>query len=292
MRRLAIEFACQWLHIRDFDQLQEKSEIHFPDFTALQEDMYEESIRFFTDMFQSGNSILSMLRAEHTFLNESLATYYGIPDVQGSVWRRVDGVQQYARGGILAQATVLARQSGSSRTNPILRGNFVFETLLGQRMPRPPKDVPELSNEIPAGLTERELIAQHSSVVACAKCHARIDPYGFALENFDAVGRFREEDANGHSLDVTTVLTNGMRIKGLEGLQDYLLTTRRDEFIRQFCRKLLGYSLGRGLQLSDEPLLDTMLQRLEKNDYRFGVAVDTIVTSDQFRMIRAKPSDF
>ncbi len=291
VRRLAIEFACQWLHVRNFDQLQEKSKTEFPGFAALQEDMYEESIRFFTDMFRNGGSILDMFKADHTFLNEQLAAHYGIPEIKGPGWHRATGVQKYSRGGILTQASILAKQSGASRTNPILRGNFLFETILGQRMPRPPKDVPELPDDIPQGLTERALIEQHSSVAACAKCHARIDPYGFALENFDAIGRFRVEDSNGHPIIATTTLTDGTKIEGLKGLQDHLLTTRRDEFVRQFCRKLLGYSLGRSVQLSDEPLLDTMLQRLEKNEYRFPVAVDTIVTSDQFRMIRAKPSD-
>ena len=290
VRRLAIEFACQWLHIRDFDQLQEKSKTQFPGFAALQEDMYEESIRFFTDMFCNGGSILDMFQADHTFLNERLAAHYGIPEITGSEWQRATGVQEYSRGGILTQASILARQSGASRTNPILRGNFLFETILGQRMPRPPKDVPELPDDIPQGLTERALIEQHSSVEACAKCHARIDPYGFALENFDAIGRFREKDSNGHSIITSTTLTDGTKIEGLKGLQNHLLTTRRDEFVRQFCRKLLGYSLGRGVQLSDEPLLDQMQLQLAKNSFRFSVAVDTIVVSDQFRTIRARPS--
>jgi len=290
VRRLAIEFACQWLHIRDFDQLQEKSKTQFPGFAALQEDMYEESILFFTDMFRNGGSILDMFKADHTFLNERLAAHYGIPEIKGLGWQRAAGVQKYSRGGILTQASILARQSGASRTNPILRGNFLFETILGQRMPRPPKDVPELPDDIPQGLTERALIEQHSSVEACAKCHARIDPYGFALENFDAIGRFREEDSNGHSIITSTTLTDGTKIEGLKGLQNHLLTTRRDEFVRQFCRKLLGYSLGRGVQLSDEPLLDQMHQQLAKNSFRFSVAVNTIVVSDQFRTIRARPS--
>jgi len=158
-------------------------------------------------------------------------------------------------------------------------------------MPRPPKDVPDLPGDIPEGLTERALIEQHSSDEACAKCHARIDPYGFTLEEFDAIGRFREVDPRGHSIDTSTTLIDGTRIEGLDGLQEYLLNTRRDEFLRQFCRKLLGYGLGRGVQLSDEPLLDEMLDRLAENDYRFSVAVDIIVTSDQFRMIRARASE-
>lgn len=288
VRRLAIEFACQWLHIRDFDQLNEKSEKYFPTFAAMREPMYEESIRFFTDLFQNDGSILSILDADHTFLNEKLAGHYGIPNVKGDHWRRVDGVRKYSRGGILAQATVLSKQSGASRTNPILRGNFIFETLLGQRMPRPPADVPQLPDIVPAGLSERAMIEKHTSVAACAKCHVRIDPYGFALESFDAIGRLRDKDIAGRKVDTQTTLSDGAKIDGLNGMRDYLLTKRRDDFVRQFCRKLLGYSLGRAVQLSDEPLLKDMRERLSKNDYRFSVAVETIVLSDQFRTIRAK----
>jgi hypothetical protein len=288
MRRLAIQFACQWLHIRGFDQLEEKSRTHFPSFAALQEDMYEESIRFFTDLFQNDGSILDILQADHAFLNERLATHYGIPGMKNPGWQRVDGIREFSRGGILTQATILARQSGASRTNPILRGNFIYETLLGQQLPRPPKDVPDLPDDVPEGLTERALIEQHSSDEACAKCHVHIDPYGFALEEFDAIGRFREVDSHGHSIDTSTTLIDGTRIEGLDGLRNHLLNTRRDEFVRQFCRKLLGYGLGRGVQLSDEPLLDEMLERLATNDYRFSVAVEIIVMSDQFRMIRAQ----
>jgi hypothetical protein len=192
----------------------------------------------------------------------------------------VDGVLAKGRGGILGMATFLASQSGASRTSPILRGNWVYETLLGERLPRPPAGVPQLPETVPSGLTARELIEQHSSVAACAKCHAKIDPYGFALEQYDAIGRLRPQ-----KVDTRTTLINGRSIEGIEGLRDYLMTERRDDFVRQFCRKLLGYALGRELQLSDEPLLDTMMKDLAENDYRFTVAVRTVVLSDQFRKI-------
>ncbi|MBC8116738.1 MAG: DUF1585 domain-containing protein, partial [Candidatus Saccharimonas sp.] len=156
----------------------------------------------------------------------------------------------------------------------------------GEKLPKPPKNVPQLPDTVPAGLTERQLIERHSTDEACIKCHARIDPFGFALENFDAIGRFRQMDAGGLTIDTRTTLPDGTKIDGLANLRDYLVTTRRDAFLRQFCRKLLGYSLGRGIQLSDEPLLTEMQQRLAKNDYRFLVAVETIIGSQQFREIR------
>jgi hypothetical protein len=290
-RRLAIQFACQWLHIRDFDQLDEKSERHFPEFAGLREAMYEESILFFTDLFQNDGSVLSILDADHTFLNESLAKHYGIPGVQGEPWRRVDGVKEFSRGGILAQATTLSKQSGASRTSAILRGNWVSETLLGEKLPRPPSNIPQLPDTVPEGLTERQLIEQHSSQPSCAKCHVRIDPYGFALENFDAIGRFRENANAENPINTKATLMDGTSIEGMRGLRDYLLTTRRETFVRQFCRKLLGYALGRAVQLTDEPLLDKMVETLGRRSYSVYAAVELIIRSRQFREIRGKDSD-
>ncbi len=183
-RRLAIQFACQWLHLREFEQNAEKNEKLYPEFATLRADMYEETVRFFEDMFRNDGSILDMLAADHTFVNESMARHYAIPDVHGKHWRRVESVRSRGRGGVLGMASVLASQSGASRTSPILRGNWVYETLLGERLPRPPANVPLLPDEPLQGLTARQLIEQHSSAAACAKCHVKIDPYGFALEEF------------------------------------------------------------------------------------------------------------
>jgi hypothetical protein len=291
-RRLATEFACQWLHIYDFDALDEKSEKHFPEFVELRGDMYEESILFFTDLFQRDASVLSLLDADHTFVNERLAKFYGLPSVAGSDWRRVGGLQQHGRGGILGFSTTLAKQSGASRTSPILRGNWISEVLLGEKLPKPPKDVPRLPEDETAteGLTVRQLIEKHTNDVLCSSCHQKIDPFGFALEGFDAIGRRRDKDLAARPIDTHTKLPDGTEINGLNGLRDYLLKTRRDAILRQFCRKLLGYALGRGTQLSDEPLLTEMQQQLAKNGYRFSVAVETIVSSQQFRMIRGASS--
>ena len=284
-RRLAIQFACQWLHVRDFDQNDDKNEKLYPGFRKLRGEMYEEAVRFFEDMFRRDGSILDLIDADHTFLNEALAKHYGIGGVSGPEWRRVEGVREKGRGGVLGLAAVLASQSGASRTSPILRGNWVFETLLDERLPRPPPGVPDLPDEVPSGLTARQLIEKHSSVPACAKCHARIDPYGFALEQYDAIGRLRPQ-----AVDTRTRLPSGKEIEGIQGLRDYLLEDRRDDVVRQFCRKLLGYSLGRETQLSDEPLMDTMLAELAGKDYRFSAAVEMIVSSPQFRKIRGKQS--
>lgn len=296
-RRLATEFACAWLHIYDFDELGEKSERHFPTFAGLRAPMYEETIRFFTDLFQNNGSVLNILDADYTFLNAELAKHYGIKletwnAERGTVrdgWQRVDGVKKFARGGILAHATTLAKQSGASRTSPILRGNWLAEVLLGDKLPRPPKDVPQLpEDEATETLTVRQLTEKHSSDPRCYGCHRRIDPYGFSLEAYDAIGRFRNKDLGGRAIEVKTKVMDGSEIDGLEGLRQYLLTTKRDAFLKQFCRKLLGYSLGRGVLLSDAPLISEMREQLKKHDYKISAAMETIVRSKQFRDIRGK----
>jgi hypothetical protein len=290
VRRFAIEFACQWLHIHGFDQLDEKSERHFPTFSGVRSALYEESIRFFTDLVQRDGSVLDLLDADYTFVNEEVAKHYGIPGITGPQWRRIDGIKRHGRGGILGMATILAKQSGASRTSPILRGNWLSEVLLGERLPRPPKDVPPLPDEDSAteGLTVRQLVEKHRSAAQCAVCHDKIDAFGFALEAFDAIGRKRDKDLGNRPIETQATLKDGTEFEGLEGLRDYLLTRRRGEFLRQFCRKLLGYALGRSVQLSDEPLLEEMLARLEAGEYRFSAAVEAIVASPQFRQIRGK----
>lgn len=287
VRRLATEFVCQWLHVYEFPVTERKSEQVFPEFDALRADMYEETILFFTDLFQSDATLQSVLTADHTFVNRRLAQFYELDVFEGDGgWQRVDGLRQQGRGGILGLSSVLAKQSGASRTSPILRGNWISEVLLGEKLPRPPKDVPQLADTVPAGLSERELIERHSRDAACAKCHQRIDPFGFALEGFDAIGRMRTTDLAGKPINTQTTLADGERVDGLKGLREYLTTTRRDAFVRQFCRKLLGYALGRETQLSDEPLLESLQETLTAEDGRISQAILAIVQSRQFQELR------
>ena len=201
----------------------------------------------------------------------------------------MDGVKKFSRGGILGLATTLAKQSGAARTSPILRGNWVAEVLLGDKLPRPPKDVPRLpEDETTETLTVRQLTENHSSDPRCAGCHARIDAFGFSLEGFDAIGRRRERDLGERPIDTHAKTMDGAEFSGLDGLRDYLLTQRRDAFEKQFCRKLLGYSLGRGVMLSDGPLISEMRVQLKSHDYHISAALETIVRSKQFREIRGK----
>ena len=287
-RRLAEEFGTQWLHVYGFSSLDEKNAERFPTFAGLRADMEEETVLFLDDFFRNDRSILSLIDADHTFLNERLAKHYCVEGVTGEEWRRVEGMRKHGRGSILCLATTLSTQAGASRTSPILRGNWLYETILGEKLPKPPKDVPQLAETVPAGLSERQLIAMHSENAACAKCHRRIDPFGFALEEFDAIGRLRTADASGNPLDTKAVLPDGAMLDGQESLRTYLLGPRREQFVRVFCRKLLGYALGRGVQLSDQPLLDDMVARLAANDYRVSVAIEAIVTSPQFLSIRGR----
>ncbi|MCU0704809.1 MAG: DUF1592 domain-containing protein [Fimbriiglobus sp.] len=277
VRRLATEFGCQWLHVRDVAELNEKSERHFPTFATVRGDMQEEVTRFFVDLFQNNRRPLTLLDADHTFVNDRLAAHYGLK-ATGPGWQRVDGLKTQGRGGVLGFAAPLARQSGASRTSAILRGTWVSEVILGDKLPKPPKDVPVLPEEPPSGLTERQLIERHSRDAACVGCHKRIDPYGFALEGFDAIGR-------GRTADTKTTLPDGTALDGLADLRGYLLKHRKQDFLRQFGRKLLGYALGRGVLLSDQPLLDEIVKA---DDRGVAAVVDTIVRSRQFREIRGR----
>jgi hypothetical protein len=313
VRRLALEFGCQYLHVRDVATLEEMSERHFPTFLDLRDDMQEEVTRFFIDLIQNNRSVISLLDADHTFVNAELAKHYGIKAEEwgqknssahspapidtlrsppGSLrlsvslrsallptseWHRVDQIRSQGRGGILGFAATLAKQAGASRNSAILRGTWLTEVVLGEKLPIPPKGVPTLPEEAPANLTERQLIERHSRDENCMGCHKRIDTYGFALEGFDAIGRARQADTK-------TVLPDGTAVDGLNDLRDYLLTKRRDDFTRQLCRKLLGYALGRSVQLSDKPLIEQMM----KSDLRFGTLVEQIVRSRQFREVRGK----
>ncbi len=289
-RHLAEEFACQWLQIRDFDQLDEKSESHFPTFSAVRGLMYEESLRYFTDFFQNDGSVLDLIDGDHTFVNAPLAEHYGIPGIEGDQWRKLEGARQYGRGSVLGLGTVLAKQSGASRTSPILRGNWVSEVLLGERLPRPPKGVPPLPDDesATAGLTVRQLVEKHRSLAQCAVCHDRIDAFGIALEEFDAIGRHRTTDLGNRPIDTRTTLPDGQAIDGAAGLRAYLAAQRQEQIVAQFCRKLLGYALGRSVQLSDLTLIEHMADQLAQHDYRISAAVEAVVLSPQFRQIRGQ----
>lgn len=287
-RALAVEFGTQWLHVRAFDEHNEKNEKLFPTFTPeLRKAMNEESVLFFLDLFQSDRPVTAILDSDHTYVNETLAKHYGIPNVLGTAFRKVDGIKKHGRGGILGLGSVQAKQSGASRTSPVLRGNWVVETLLGEKLPKPPANVPQLPEiEGADKLTVRQLVERHAKDQACAVCHVRIDPFGFALEKYDPIGRLREKDLGGLAIDAKSKLKDGTEFDGIDGLRTYLLTKKKDVIVRLFCQRLLGYALGRSTTLSDTALIDEMVSALNKNEGKVSAAVEVIVASKQFRMVR------
>jgi hypothetical protein len=290
VRGLATEFGMQWLQVRDIREHKDKSEKLFPTFDdKLREAFFEEAALLFQDLFQNDRSVLELIDGERVWVNETLARHYGLTDVKGPQWRSHAGARKLGRGGVLTLSSVLTKQAGASRTSPVLRGNWVVETLLGEKLPPPPPDVPPLTAaEDTSTLSVRQLVERHAKEPACARCHVRIDPFGFALEAYDPIGRRRQKDLGGRPVDTQAKLRDGTTFDGLEGLRAYLLGERREDVLRTFNRKLLGYALGRSVTPGDRPLLDRMLQSLRANDYRVSAAVLPIVESVQFQQIRGR----
>ncbi len=221
-RGLAIEFGTQWLQVRDLPANREKNEKLFPEFDdALRQALFEETVQLFLDLCRADRSVLELIDGDAVLVEQSLARFYGIPNVLGPEWRRVTGVRQFGRGGVLGLGSVLARHSAASRTSPVLRGNWVIDTLLGEKTPKPPANVPRLpEEESEAGdLTVRQLVERHAHVAECAVCHQRIDPFGFALEKYDSIGRRRERDSADRPIETSAELKDGTRFDGMEGLR-------------------------------------------------------------------------
>ncbi|MEX2142428.1 MAG: DUF1592 domain-containing protein [Pirellulales bacterium] len=290
---LATEFGGNWLDFRRFQEHNSVDRDRFPSFDdELRQSMFEEPLRFFVDVLREDRSILDVLDADHTFVNASLALHYGMTDVQAAPgqWMRVDDAAKYHRGGLLPMAVFLTKNSPGLRTSPVQRGYWVVRRLLGERIPPPPPNVPELPNdEAKLGeLTLREVLARHREDKSCAACHVRFDGIGLAYEAFGPVGERRSVDLGGRPVDVHAAFPGGAEGSDLAGLRDYLRTERQDEFVENFCRKLLSYGLGRVLIPSDDATVAAMRASLTENDYRVSRAIETIVLSPQFRNRRGR----
>lgn len=286
-RGLATEFAANWLDIRRFEEHNAVDRERFPIFdNALRSAMFEEPLRFFLDLVQRNGSIDEFLTANHTFVNPVLAKFYGMPTPEGDsdAWVRVDDATQYGRGGLLPMAVFLTRNSPGLRTSPVKRGYWVVKRLLGEAIPPPPADVPELpADEAKLGeLTLRETLARHRADQACAGCHERFDGIGLAFEGYGPIGESRTVDLGGRPIDAKATFPRGGEGEGLAGLRSYLETHRRPEFAENLCRKLLAYALGRSLRPSDDETIEAMQARLARDGGRFGGLVEVIVTSPQF----------
>lgn len=293
IRALAVEFGGNWLDFRRFEEHNSVDRDRFPAFDDdLRRSMFEEPIRFFVDVIQQDGSLLDFLYGDYTFVNGPLAKHYGIDDVEiyDDSWRRVEGVRKVGRGGVLAMSVFLTKNAPGLRTSPVKRGYWVVRRLLGQRIPAPPPNVPELpSDESQLGeKTLRETLAIHRKHASCSGCHNKIDSIGLVFESFGPVGERREVDLGGRSIDDQAVFPDGTTGQGVEDLRRYITNHREKDFVENVCRKLLSYALGRSLILSDEVLLQQMQAALVENDYRFSVLVDTIVPSPQFLSKRAR----
>jgi mono/diheme cytochrome c family protein len=284
---LVTNFAAQWLYLRDITAKQ-PDEILFADFDeTLRTAMQRETELFISSVFRENRSVLDLLRANYTFLNERLARHYGVPNIKGSYFRRVTFPDGSVRGGLLGQGSVLTITSYSTRTSPVLRGKWVLENLLSAAPPPPPADVPSLKTETAPGkpLTLREAMTQHRAAPSCAGCHARMDPIGFAMENFDAVGRWRERDGQ-HPIDVTGVFPEGTKFEGIPGLKRELLR-QPEQFVGTVAERLLMYAVGRNLQYYDAPTVRAVLRDAEPANHTLRSLVLGIVKSRPFQMREA-----
>ena len=284
---LATNFAGQWLRLRNLEAVNPNARL-FPDFDDnLRQAFRQETELFFDSVLREDRSVLDLIRADYTFLNERLARHYGIPDVYGSRFRRVTLGPDSKRGGLLRQGSVLAVTSFATRTSPIIRGVWVLGSIFGAPPPPPLPNVPSLDEStVAANLPMRERLAAHRSNAVCANCHRTIDPVGFSLESFNAIGQWRDHEADDVPIDVSGALPGVGEFRGVAGLEDGLLS-RPELFVGTLTEKLLTFALGRGIEYYDAPAIRRIIRDAEKDRYRFSSLILGIVKSTPFQMRKA-----
>ena len=281
-------FAGQWLQIRNL-KLAAPDKKLFPEFDDdLRAAMAKETELFFTDIVRQDRSVLEFLDANFTFINERLARLYGIQGVRGDDFLRVS-LKGTHRGGLLTQGSILTVTSTPTRTSPVKRGKWVLENILGAPPPPPPPDVPELKEGKEAALTGtlRQRMEQHRQNPMCAACHARMDPIGFGLENFNGIGEWREKEGD-FSIDPAGKLVSGETFNGPDDLKTILMKRKRDDFVHCLTEKMLTYALGRGLEYYDKCAVDQITKRLAKGRYKFSTLISEIVKSTPFELRRGE----
>jgi hypothetical protein len=284
---LVSNFAVQWLHLRNVRAISPDVNL-FPEFDDnLREAMQQETELFVASQIREDRRVGELLTANDTFLNERLARHYGIPGVHGSHFRRVT-LDDGERAGLLGQASILTVTSHATRTSPVLRGKWILENLLGAPPP-PPPNVPTLPDRGDAGeaASVRERLELHRRNPACASCHSRMDPLGFALERYDAVGRWRTDGDEGTHIDTAASLPDGTTFDGPAELRQ-LLVSRQDEVANTVATKLLTYALGRGIEFYDKPALRAIVREAAAQDYRWSSIIVAIAQSVPFQMRRAE----
>ncbi|MDB6053936.1 MAG: Protein of unknown function (DUF1587)/Protein of unknown function (DUF1592)/Protein of unknown [Verrucomicrobiales bacterium] len=276
-------FAGQWLYLRNLESITPDLRL-FPDFDDnLRQAFREETELFFGNVLHEDHSVLELLKADYTFLNERLAKHYGIPNVYGSRFRKVKLEENSHRGGLLRQGSILTVTSYATRTSPVVRGHWILGNLVGSPPPPPPANVPALKEKtVSDSLPMRERLSEHRANPACASCHNLMDPIGFSLENFDAIGRWRNVE-DGRPLDVSGGLPDGSKFMGVGGLETGLLA-RPEIFVNTLSEKLLTYALGRGIEPSDAPAVRKIVRDAEARNFRFSSVIIGIVNSAPFSM--------
>jgi len=285
---LATNFVGQWLQLRNIDAVNPSSNI-FRDFDDnLRQAFRQETELFFDSVLREDRSVRTLIKSDYTFLNERLAKHYGIPDVYGSRFRRVMLSPESKRGGLLRQGSVLSVTSYATRTSPVLRGVLVLRNILGVPPPAPPPNVPALDESaVAANLPMRERLAAHRTNAVCASCHRTIDPVGFSLENFNAVGQWRDLEVEDQPVDASGAIPGDKEFRGIDGLEDALL--RRPElFVATLTENLLTFALGRGVEYYDAPAVRKIVRDAAKNEYRFSSIILGIVKSVPFQMRHAE----
>jgi mono/diheme cytochrome c family protein len=281
-------FATQWLFLRDVEA-KVPDEVLFPDFDETLRMAFRRETELFLDsVLRENRSVLELLSANYTFLNERLAKHYGVPNVAGSYFRKVTFPADSPRGGLLGQGGILMLTSYATRTSPVVRGKWVLENLLNAAPPPPPANVPALKTEEQSGkpLTMREAMVLHRAAPACAGCHARMDPIGFALENFDAIGHWRERDSD-QPINVSGTLPDGTKIEGVAGLKQALVR-QPEQFVSTVVEKLMMYSTGRNVQYYDAPAIRAIVHGAARDNYKFSSLVVGVVRSAPFQMRQAR----
>ena len=288
---LATNFAGQWLRLRNVDAVNPSSNL-FRDFDDnLRQAFRQETELFFDSVLREDRSVRTFIRADYTFLNERLAKHYGIPDVYGSRFRRVTLAPDSRRGGLLRQGSVLAVTSYATRTSPVLRGVLVLSNILGAPPSPPPPNVPALDEStVAANLPMRQRLAAHRNSAVCASCHNTIDPVGFSLENFNAVGQWRDIEVEGAPVDASGAVPGGGAFRGVDGLEDALLA-RPELFVTALTENLMTFALGRGVEYYDAPAVRKIVKDAAKDDYRFSSIILGVVKSVPFQMRRAEMNE-
>ena len=285
---LVTNFAEQWLYLRNLRGVVPDLET-FPNFDDnLRQAFRRETELFFESILREDRNVLDLLNANYTFVNERLAQHYGIPNVYGSQFRRV-ALTSDARRGLLGQGSILTVTSVATRTSPVQRGKWLLENVLGTPPNPPPANVPPLKENAAGGtaLSVRERMEAHRANPACAGCHKVMDPYGFALENFDGIGAWRDLSEAGAPIDSAVVLADGSKVDGPTALRNDLLA-RPQVFVGTMTEKMLTYALGRGVEYYDMPAVRKIVRNAAAHDYRFSTLVMGIVNSTPFQMRRSE----